>query len=177
MLNVWRVHIIYIQYLAVIRTPRTNFFLQLTNYFFPTFTNIFLQLTNYFFPTYVHDFFRLPFSWWLCWRRCSSCWSARRPFSLTASASCDAWKQGDQIGRMLAYWANFPLLGDCLLLAVFWKITEVVRIWGYLFPRLTLCRYYLWEKMGWAEHILGKKIKQGSLGSLMTLWMKEWVPC
>jgi hypothetical protein len=41
--------------------------------------------------------------------------------------------QGDQIGRIFAFWANFRLLGDNCLSALF-LITEVDKTLGLLFP-------------------------------------------
>jgi hypothetical protein len=48
---------------------------------------------------------------------------------LTSTHTLPAWQHGDQ------NWANFRLLGDCLLGVVLVKITEVVKIIGLLFPR------------------------------------------
>jgi hypothetical protein len=52
--------------------------------------------------------------------------------------------QGVQIGRILAY-----ILGDCFLLVLLVKITEVAKIIGILFPRYQICGNFH-KEMDWA---------------------------
>jgi hypothetical protein len=44
-------------------------------------------------------------------------------------------------------WANFRLLGDCLLWAVFLKFTDVAHVFGLRFSTDKI-KYWVWHKMG-----------------------------
>jgi hypothetical protein len=62
----------------------------------------------------------------------------------------------NRISWLMTGWpdcANFRLLDDSLLWAVFLKMTEVSQIFGQRFPRKTLCVNFA-IKIGWATYIL-----------------------
>jgi hypothetical protein len=46
-------------------------------------------------------------------------------------------------------WANFRLLGDCLLWVVFVKIAEIAQLIGQLFYTVKVVHYFL-QKVVWA---------------------------
>jgi hypothetical protein len=48
-------------------------------------------------------------------------------------------EQGDQIGRIFAYWANFRLLGDCFIRTVFPKSQKQPNFWATIFSGNYIC--------------------------------------
>jgi hypothetical protein len=84
-------------------------------------------------------------------------------FSENANADWPFTAGALQPGR--PYWANFRILGDCLIWAYFLKISEVAHIFGLLFSTDKIVHYFR-QKIGWATFWVSfKKANQVTLVS------------
>jgi hypothetical protein len=93
-----------------------------------------------------------------------------------------------QIGRIFADWANFCRLGefspywaivDCRFWTFFWKVTEVTKIIGPLFPPYKFCIYF-YRKWVWPHfrRLFGKLIRppcSGVVAGIYTIIYKDGI--